>query len=230
MHTFVKRILSWVTGAIFAGAAASSCLAGVTATPSEALSARLPRAAGVLPALVRPYGYSLHDMARLTAAFNVDHTQPMPNTPFQILYNADPAINPFRVAQGAIMYVPVAYDDDSVPVIGNFPRNVEDRRQLLRYWYSQREWGSVYMDIVIDGKVFPLGPSYLASVRFDQALPDGAKQYITPAAFVGPLSVGMHTVEIRLKATGDAFREDPILVYFPDGFFEFSVTYNVQVF
>jgi hypothetical protein len=37
-------------------------------------------------------------------------------------------------------------------------------------------------------------------------------------------------VEIRLKATGDAFREEPILVFFPDGLIEFSVTYNVTVY
>ena len=49
------------------------------------------------------------------------------------------------------------------------------------------------------------------------------------AAFVGPLRPGAHTVEIRLKATGDAFREEPVSQYFPDGLFEFSVVYEVLV-
>jgi hypothetical protein len=165
------------------------------------------------------------------AAFNVtDHSGPRPNTPFQILYTDTSAPDPFRIGQGKLLYVPLAYSDDSIPVVGNFPRNIENRRELLRYWYSQREWGSVYMEIVVDGKVYPLGGQYVVGVHLDQALPDGARNYMTPAAFVGPLPVGSHTVEIRLKATGDAFREEPILVFFPDGLIEFSVTYNVTVY
>ena len=65
--------------------------------------------------------------------------------------------------------------------------------------------------------------------RFWPGLPDGALNYMTPAAFVGPLRPGAHTVEIRLKATGDAFREEPVSEFFPDGFFEFSVVYDVLV-
>jgi hypothetical protein len=170
-------------------------------------------------------------MARIVAPFNVtDRSGSVPNTPFQILYSAANAPDPFRVGQGTALYVPVVYNDDSVPVIGDFPRNVENRRELLRYWYSQRQWGSVYVDIVVDGKVHALGARYLTGLRFAQALPDGARQYMTAAAFVAPLAPGAHTVEIRAKATGDAFREPPISDYFPDGFFEFSTVYNVMVY
>lgn len=185
--------------------------------------------AAVLPPTARPHGYSLDDMARLTAAFNVDRSRPVPNTPFQILYSSPTAPSPFRVGQGTILYVPVAYNDDSLPVIGDFPADIENRRQLLKYWYSPQQWGSVYMEIVVDGKTTPLGPRYLSGVHFTQPLPDGALNYMTPAAFVGPLRPGAHTVEIRLKATGDAFREEPVSEFFPDGFFEFSVVYDVLV-
>lgn len=225
------RLLARLALALFAGLISFSTLAGPGPQPAREAGGGHGHGAVVLPPFVRPLGYSLEDMARITAAFNVsDRSGPLPNTPFQILYSSATSPDPFRVGQGTILYVPVAYNDDSVPVIGNFPRNVENRRELLRYWYSQREWGSVYVDIVVDGKVHALGAPYLVGVRFAQPLPDGATQYMTPAAFVGPLRPGAHTVEVRLKATGDAFREDPVSQYFPDGFFEFSLIYNVVVY
>lgn len=225
------RLLARLALALFASLISVSALAGPGPQPAREARGGHGHGAGVLPPFVRPLGYSLEDMARITAAFNVsDRSGPLPNTPFQILYSSATSPDPFRVGQGTILYVPVAYNDDSVPVIGNFPRNVENRRELLRYWYSQREWGSVYVDIVVDGKVHALGAPYLVGVRFAQPLPDGATQYMTPAAFVGPLRPGAHTVEVRLKATGDAFREDPVSQYFPDGFFEFSLVYNVVVY
>lgn len=232
MKSSVIRLLRTFAGALAMAMAAGSSMAGVAPHQPTQAQEDARRSGAVLAPWARPNGYSLEAMARILAPFNVSSpgTVPLPNTPFQILYNRAGAPETFRVGQGTVLYVPVAYNDDSVPVIGNFPRNVENRRELLRYWYSQREFGTVYTDIVVDGKVHSLGAPYLVGIRFDQALPDGAKQYMTPAAFVGPLKVGDHTVEIRLRATGDAFREEPILQYFPDGVFEFSVVYNVTVY
>jgi hypothetical protein len=232
MNTYLTRWLAALAGAILVVWFAAPAQAGAGPQQADRLRGHgQAHGAGVLPAWARPHGYSLEDMARITAPFNVsDRGGPLPNTPFQILYSSASSPDPFRVGQGTILYVPVAYNDDSQPVIGDFPRNVENRLELLRYWYSQRQWGSVYVDIVVDGKVYPLGARYLAGVRFASPLPDGARQYMTPAAFVGPLARGAHTVEIRLKATGDAFREEPVSQYFPDGFFEFSTVYNVVVY
>ena len=234
MNIHLIRMMRICAATLAAATLAGSALAGVGVgqAPAQGTLERVQRASAVLPAWARPHGYSLADMARITAAFNVtfDGSVALPNTPFQILYSRTGSPDPFPVGQGTVLYVPVAYNDDSLPVIGNFPRNVENRRELLRYWYSQREFGAVYVDIVVDGKVHPLGAPYLVGIHFDQPLPDGAKQYIIPAAFVGPLAPGAHTVEIRLKATGDAFREDPIPQYFPDGQWEFSVVYNVSVY
>lgn len=75
-----------------------------------------------------------------------------------------------------------------------------------------------------------LNGDYLIGMEFQRPLPDGAKRYMTVAAFLAPLSRGSHTVEIRAKATGDAFREEPISNYFPDGYFEFSTIYTVNVY
>lgn len=193
--------------------------------------ANRPSKAQVLPASARPMGYSLYDMAQATAAFNVgDRLGPPPNTPFKILYSNAVNNNAFTVGQGQMLYVPVMYNDDSLPIIGNYPANAENRRALLHYWYSQREFGVVATDITIDGKTTPLGGSYVAGVSFGTPLPDGAKQYATTAAFIKPLPPGVHTIEIHGKATGDALREPPFPDYFPDGFFEFRLTYTVTVY
>ena len=83
--------------------------------------------------------------------------------------------------------------------------------------------------IVVDGKVVPLGAGHVSGLSFNPPLPDGATQYLTAGAFIAPLARGAHTVEVRFKATGDALREPPIDQYFPDGLWEFSITYSVTV-
>ena len=117
--------------------------------------------APVLPAQAKPFGYSLDEMARLVAPFNVtDHSGPPPNSPFQILYTTNDPVPTFEVAQGKFLYVPLAYNDDSAPVIGRFPANVQNRQQNLRYWYSQSELGVTVQKVIIDGKTVPLGAAF----------------------------------------------------------------------
>lgn len=187
--------------------------------------------AHVLPAQARPFGYSLTDMARLTAAFNTsDRSGPPPNSPFQILYLDTTTNNTvFRVKRGSFLYVPVVYSDNSPPLLGHFPADAEDRRQLLRYWYSQSEVGVVSMQIVVDGRAVALGARYVSGVRLALPLPNTATQYIVGAAFLAPLPRGRHSVAIYSKATGDALREPPFDEFFPDGVFESSLVYTVDV-
>jgi hypothetical protein len=235
MRMYLTRLLSLVVGACALAFVATSSLAGTGPRyeqGSPTAQGQHPRA--VLPSGSKPYGYSLEAMARIVAPFNVSDRSgtvvPLPNTPFQLLYSSANMPDPFRVGQRRILYVPVIYNDDSLPIIGNFPGNVENRGELLKYWYSQREFGIVYVEIVVDGEVYPLRAPYVVGLEFDSALPDGAKRYMTAAAFVGPLAPGAHTVEIRARATGDALREDPFPQFFPDGVFEFSLVYNVVVY
>ena len=187
--------------------------------------------APVMPAQAQPFGYSLDEMARLVAPFNLtDHSGPPPNTPFQILYqNNVTGSTTFEVTHGKFLYVPLLYNDNSPPVIGHFPANAQHRLQSLRYWYSQSEFGVTTMQLVIDGKAVSLGAAYVSGLSFHSPLPDGATQYLTAGAFISPLARGAHTVEVRFKATGDALREPPFDQYFPDGFFEFSIVYSVNV-
>jgi hypothetical protein len=229
----VARSNPWLC-CMFVLTAAMACLpafAGVgSGQGDKQQGTNQPARSNVLPASARPMGYSLYDMARATAAFNVgDRLGMPPNTPFKILYSNAVNNNTFTVGQGQMLYVPVLYNDDSQPIIGNYPANAENRRALLQYWYSQREFGIVATDIRINGKTVALGGSYVSGVSFSTALPDGAKQYATAAAFIAPLPPGVHTIEIHAKATGDALREPPFPDYFPDGFFEFRLTYTVTV-
>ena len=159
----------------------------------------------VLPAQSQPKGYSMFGLAEATAAFNVtDHSGAPPDVPFQMLFwkQGNP---PIHVRQGTMLYVPILYNSDSPPVVGNFP-DVTDREALLDYWYSQEEFGVVYTNITVDGQTTSLGPDYLVGVKFDVALPDTAKQYMTVAAVLSPLPKGQHTVEISSLATGDAIK------------------------
>ncbi len=190
--------------------------------------------------VIPPTPFLLAEAAKLTASFNTGprtaDTYPK-HLPFQILYQSfNPAdINntgglytTFNVKRGTFLYVPVIYNDNSLPIIGDFPP-AGDRRALLHYLYSQDEFGLVYTRITVDGKVTSLGPGYPVEVSFKNPLPDGATLYQTVAAFLVPLTKGTHSVEISALATGEAFSEPPFPDYFPGGVFQFSTTYTVVV-
>jgi hypothetical protein len=187
----------------------------------------------VLPAEAEPKGYSLSDMARVTAAFNVttdqngNHNGTPPEvvngTLFQELYTTP--TNTFDVRGGTMLYVPVVQITDSPPVIGNFP-NVRDRKALVRYFYSHRQVGTVYTRITVDGKVTELDKDYLVGVN-TRPLPDGGgTQYMNVAAFLTPLKKGQHTVEISFRAEGDALCE--AIGGCPPPY-QFSTVYTVKV-
>jgi hypothetical protein len=191
----------------------------------------------VLSPKVEPKGYSLSDMAKLTAAFNVtDHSGAFPDVvnghPFQGLFIT--STNTFDVNEDTILYVPVILSDDSSPVVGNIP-NVNNQHALERYFYSQKQYGAVYTNITIDGKVISLNHDYLVGVNVP-ALPDGGgTKYVTVAAFVSPLNKGKHTIGISAQATGNAFIPWCAIInsmvgftYCTDGV-QFSQEYTVNV-
>jgi hypothetical protein len=186
--------------------------------------------AGVLPAEARPHGYSLSDMARLTAAFNVsDRLGPLPNTPFQILYESAHQNGTFHVRENTHLYLPVAFSDNSPPILGNFPRSVLNQRAVKHYWFSQREIGTTITDVTIDGKTYKLGARHVAGAVFTEPLPTSGTQYLVAAAFIAPLPVGVHTITAHFVASGDALRQPPFDELFPDGFFEANLKYTVIV-
>jgi hypothetical protein len=209
--------------AISAALLPASALAAADTMPGD-LNPTLGTVTQVMPSTAKPFGYSLTDMARLTAAFNEsDRTGPPPESPFQILYDDGSGNITFNVVLGTYLYVPIAYSDDSPPPLGDFPKNVESRPQLRKYWYSQSEIGTVATDITIDGIHVELTPQYTVGIAFDKPLPSGGMNYITPAAFIWPLPHGTHKVVTHFKATGAALSD------FPGGVAEFFSTYVVEV-
>ncbi|SFN42054.1 hypothetical protein [Variovorax sp. OV329] len=189
---------------------------------------------GILPARAEPFGYSLEELAKATAAFNVtDHTGPPPplvdgTSKFQMLFTT--ATNTFNVSRNTFLYVPVFLSDSSPPVIGTFP-NVADRESVLRYVYSHRQLGLKYSVITIDGHDFNLDERYVVAVKVPPLPDGGGTGYLTSAAVVRPLKRGTHVIEVSASVTGDALPPWCVAIggYCPEGVtFSIQFTVNVQ--
>jgi hypothetical protein len=181
----------------------------------------------VLPPSQQPYGFSLTDMAGITAIFNSGRRNtPPPITPFQILYlNLDNLDDPnntvFHVSRGTVLYVPVVFYTDSPPVPDDFP-NLSNEHDVRSFMFDKHRFGLKVAEIDVDKHRNHLGPDYIAAVTTAQPLQDGVPgghHYIVVAAFLKPLTKGKHFVTIRAYADGpDAFGLPP-----------FELTYTVIV-
>jgi hypothetical protein len=120
---------------------------------------------------------------------------------------------------------------------------VNNRDAVLNYFYARDQLGNDYTRIVVDGKVNSLGPDYVVAVRpvklgdaYDDPLthihvPAG-NQYIVSAAFLTPLTMGSHTVQILWSSTGSAVKNyqfDGQPVFPPDGWIFNVPTFTVVV-
>jgi hypothetical protein len=176
-----------------------------------------------------------------TAVFNETNNDLnfYPKTPFQVLYvastetsvNGDPdhpdvAVtggNSFTVSSGTSFYVPLLTVNDAPPVIGNFPTKASG---AASYFFDQDQLGVKNTEIIVDGQSTAIERAYVAGpVQTPRPLPDGSRPYIiTLAAFLSPMSVGTHTVDIKGELTGQAFQADTGL-----NSVSFDFTYTVQV-
>lgn len=179
----------------------------------------------VLPPTATPKGYSLTEAAAATAYFNAGPRTPdtLPaNFPFQILYIAENQPTTFTVKPGTMFYVPLAWSDDSAPILGDFP-DINDPEAVSDYYFNPEQLGAEYLKIMVDGKITMLGPEYAVGAEAP-GLPTGGNNYTTAAAFLTPLSKGEHTVAFAFRFSGDALEP-----YFPEGVFEFEAEYTVIV-
>jgi len=185
---------------------------------AKSVETKSTAAAGVLPATAKPLGYSLEDMARATALYNTGtRTGPPPNTPFVILVTTGAPQTTFTVDQGTYLYVPLFYSDNSTPILGNWPVDIENRAQLTHYWTSPEEIGLRFIKVIVDGKVATLSPDYIVGVR-GVTTAAGGTEYSVAAVFLHPLPPGEHTVQVIGFYSGEAAGEA-----------EFSFGYTVVV-
>jgi hypothetical protein len=146
------------------------------------------RGDSVLPASATPNGYSLSNMAAITAAYNEVGGTP-PNVPFDIILSST------TVDSSTTLYVPIFYADDGPPpTVPPFPTNITDQHDNAQYLYSQA--GVTGFILQVDGVTTSLSDDYVSGVPVSPALPDGANNYIVVAAFLSPLAVGQHTLGI----------------------------------
>jgi len=179
----------------------------------------------VLPATATPLGYSLQDMAEAMAYFNTSYNDLdfYPDTPFQILYLADPntdTTNTFTVNTGTKFFVPVFWVDDSMPIIGDFP---DDKDDIAHYVFGRKQLGAHDLEIVVDGEATTLGAAYAAGATLPFLLDGDGKHIIQVGAFLTPLSKGIHTVTIQGTLDGDAILD--VL----GGPYSIEATYTVNV-
>jgi hypothetical protein len=185
----------------------------ILAAASAALRPAIAGGGGnVMPAQAHQRGFSLADLAEATAAFNVGSRDPadLPPIPFQVLFTPQGGDhNAFTVRPGTMFYVPLLAIDDSPPILGNFPTDLNDRAALLEYVFGAGQIGVDLLQVIVDGQVANLGPDYVVGVT-TPPLPDGGgTHYIVPAAVLGPLSPGVHMVVIRNHAAGAAIGGPP---------------------
>ena len=139
--------------------------------------------------------------------------------PFQLLYTTPG--NSFTVKPGTQFYVPIAFVDDSPPILGDFP---SDPSGAQNYFFGASELGGNNFAIVVDGKRTSIGPSYLVGPVATPPLSDGGgTHYIVLAAFLTPLSPGSHTVTIEGQFSGK------VIIDLLGDSFSFSTSYTVKV-
>jgi hypothetical protein len=162
-------------------------------------------------------------MARLIAYFTTsgNNLSYYPQAPFQILYvNRPTGTNTFSVFPGTMFFLPVAYSDDSPPILGDFPTSAS---AVGNYFFSRAQLGGHDLAIIVDGKVTPIGPAYAAGPVLTPGLLDGGGSHFTQlGALLTPLPPGTHTVTIRGTFDGAAWAPY-------GGGFSFEITYTVIV-
>jgi hypothetical protein len=184
------------------------CLAAtICAGLALAFAAPVAQAGNVLPPGAESHGYSIDEMALEVANFSLSGNDLAyyPDTPFQILYRQgslqDPTgSNTFHVTPGTPFYLKFFFIDDAPPVWGDFPT---DKSGAGDYVFGPDQLGAHDFEIEIDGNVFSLDdPGYVGGpVTVPNSL--GGEHLIQVGAFITPLPLGTHHIQMRGTLDGD---------------------------
>jgi hypothetical protein len=144
-------------------------------------------------------------MAEAVAPFTLSDNDPAayPDTPLRVLYidGVDnwqmvdgglvaTANDSFTVAPGTTLYVPLFNLGEQPPYLEPFPSTPAEASS---YFFDLTQFGGSF-EIVVDGVATPIGPEYLVGPITDE---ESGTRLVTLGAFVGPLSVGTHTVTVN---------------------------------
>jgi hypothetical protein len=134
-------------------------------------------------------------MAVATAVYNVGGT--LPDVPFEVLVPFEPNVT---VEPGTQLYLPIFYVDDSGGAPPGFPTDITDQDADADFLasYAFDAFGVTDFIVQVDGKTTILSDDYVSGVT-TAPLPDGTPagtHYIVSAAFLTPLTPGVHTVGI----------------------------------
>jgi hypothetical protein len=163
-------------------------------------AAAMTGSGNVLPASATPKGYSLSDMAVETAVYNSGITTgnpltpPPPDVPFEILVG-DTTVKP-----GTMVYLPIFYWDDSGGASPGFPTDITDQAADVAFLDNTvlDLYGVTAFIVQVDGQTTILDDDYISGVTTAPLLDatPGGTHYIISAAFLTPLTPGVHTVGI----------------------------------
>jgi hypothetical protein len=129
---------------------------------------------------------------------------PDPTRPLQVLYLPNQLNSNFTVYAGTMFYVPLVFVDDSPPILGDFPVNAKGAEH---YFTSPDQLGGRDWSITVDDDTTAIGAEYFAgpAVQTNPPLLDGGGTHIyILGAFLTPLELGTHTINIRGELHGAA--------------------------
>ena len=176
-------------------------LFGLLAPAAAALADDCFGFSDILPPDAIVHGYSLKDAAEATANYNLSQGTTPLDVPFQFV----PLEGTTTVTEGTFLYLPIFFSDNSPPILGNFPNDVQNQFADAVYFFDPADGiGLEEVDVTVDNeRTVSLGPEYVVGFN-TRPLLDGATKDVQLATFLAPLSKGTHTIAVHVELDGAA--------------------------
>ena len=126
-------------------------------------------------------------------------------TPLDVPFQFVPLNGTTTVTEGTFLYLPIFFSDNSPPILGNFPNDVQNQFADAVYFFDPADGiGLEEVDVTVDNeRTVSLGPEYVVGFN-TRPLLDGATKDVQLATFLAPLSKGTHTIAVHVELDGAA--------------------------